>query len=841
MQRRDSLGSTTKIPRLSKGNTRKFRTRRSQTSFSSASDAFAKDESTKGRPDLSVTEMKLRSEKNLDGNQGRSAEVKPASETLVDPFDEGERTLLRPDFEPDEDPEREEVERTEETSERSEVEPREEALYRGMSKSETKSNKWRREPSHPTSTHSSLAKQSNNAMMSSMSPSEEQTVSKAKKSWKYLYDERMASLQAEGLSSSYDQPEITHPDVNFTPCPRNVMSRKASSTSPTRPMSDGITMGASSTFDRLMTSMHKQKGGASSSTRLQPQLTSSSLGLTPPLGATGDISDMFAGVMNGLDELRRDMTKRIDQFDERAHHGRENLRDELTQVKSQARFDQAQLIRNTDQCLAESLAQANKESEEREARMTREIERLLNDHDNTYAHTMTSLEKRLDAKSDLMMRKLDAILNGNNWGERSNPGERSRHVNDGDGTGSNARAQSSRTNYEPRNKERSRAAPSRPGWTNPVPPEADATPETRLPTVPQVSSVPDLTTVSQDTTMYASMFESLNRSLETFITKLSKSTERGERSRRTLKKPKSYKDESDGCIDTWIEVMKLHFEEENLSKKQECSALTSNLEGTALNFVMAKRANERDSARKIFDILLNRFGSGVQGHQAMVKFEKRRQRDDESIDKFLDDLELLRRRSNPDERISERNLAIASKFMDGVKSEELKTMLATHFTLSLDQVPTPDDLRMKSREYLLIKPRAQNRYSNYGNYSGTNTGANSSWYKPRDDMDKRRSCANCGSMDHHVSACSAYKQNMKAIGYFLDDVDATDEDHEEYVSGLIMKYGRRSFFCNLEGHFKSDCTQFWDAVADAKHPRHEEALSGVKASRARLMNDAESR
>ena len=56
-----------------------------------------------------------------------------------------------------------------------------------------------------------------------------------------------------------------------------------------------------------------------------------------------------------------------------------------------------------------------------------------------------------------------------------------------------------------------------------------------------------------------------------------------------------------------------------------------------------------------------------------------------------------------------------------------------------------------------------------------------------------------------------------------------------------MKYGPRCFFCNLEGHFKSDCTQFWDAVADAKHPRHEEALSGVKASRARMMNEAESR
>ena len=123
MQRRDSLGLTTKIPRLSKGSTRKFKIRRSRSSFSSASDVFAEDESTKGQPDLSVSEIKLRSEKNLDGNQGRSAEAAPASETLLAPIDEGERMLIRPDFEPSEDLEREEVEGTEETLERSEVEP----------------------------------------------------------------------------------------------------------------------------------------------------------------------------------------------------------------------------------------------------------------------------------------------------------------------------------------------------------------------------------------------------------------------------------------------------------------------------------------------------------------------------------------------------------------------------------------------------------------------------------------------------------------------------------------------------------------------------------------------
>ena len=101
-------------------------------------------------------------------------------------------------------------------------------------------------------------------------------------------------------------------------------------------------------------------------------------------------------------------------------------------MKPQARVDQAQLILNIDQCLTESLDQANKESEEREVRLTREILRILNDHDNTYAQTMTSLEKKLEAKSDLMMRKIDEILNGSIREERPAPRERSRQANDGD-------------------------------------------------------------------------------------------------------------------------------------------------------------------------------------------------------------------------------------------------------------------------------------------------------------------------------------------------------------------------------------------------------------------------
>ena len=48
--------------------------------------------------------------------------------------------------------------------------------------------------------------------------------------------------------------------------------------------------------------------------------------------------------------------------------------------------------------------------------------------------------------------------------------------------------------------------------------------------------------------------------------------------------------------------MKLDFEEEDFSERQEFSALTSNLEGAALNCVMAKKQYQRDTAEKILKI-----------------------------------------------------------------------------------------------------------------------------------------------------------------------------------------------------------------------------------------------
>ena len=124
---------------------------------------------------------------------------------------------------------------------------------------------------------------------------------------------------------------------------------------------------------------------------------------------------------------------------------------------------------------------------------------------------------------------------------------------------------------------------------------------------------------------------------------------------------------------------------------------------------------EPDTADEFFEILLNRFGSRLKGHQAMMRFEKKRQRNDESIDQVLDDLESLRRKSDPEESTNRRNFSFASKVIDAVKSDDLRTMLATYYTLLKDNATIPEEMRQKSREYMLMKPK---KNSISGNWKG---------------------------------------------------------------------------------------------------------------------------
>ena len=92
--------------------------------------------------------------------------------------------------------------------------------------------------------------------------------------------------------------------------------------------------------------------------------------------------------------------------------------------------------------------------------MTLEIERLLKNHDNTYAQTMTNLKNRLDAKADLMIRKLVELLSSSNQESRSGPRENLRQTADAFRAPRHTEAPPRlRTGFESNQRERFRAVP----------------------------------------------------------------------------------------------------------------------------------------------------------------------------------------------------------------------------------------------------------------------------------------------------------------------------------------------------------------------------------------------
>ena len=370
-----------------------------------------------------------------------------------------------------------------------------------------------------------------------------------------------------------------------------------------------------------------------------------------------------------------DLMTKLNQIDKKLKYSEEDrdlIRKELKYNKHEYLDSYFNLAKATDERLQQMSDKVDATNEERDKNIKKDMQQLKNRYDDVNSQ-LGSLEKRMDTmnrnqaeSSCAIQAKLDAILRNSTSQERP----------------AADRTQGTRVDFvEPqRNKRQSTPLPLNRNAVSIAPTAAKTIMKNGT---SNTTSGPGDSTASSnagpDAMTWASTWEMMNRTLEAFATRNTDSSDRRDgKSRKTFKKPKEFKDDSDGCIDTWVEVMRLHLEQDNLyDERQACTAILSNLEVTALKCVVAKKEEERDTAEKIFEILLNRFGSGMKGHQAMMRFEKRRQRDDESIDRFLDDLQSLRRRSDPEESTNRRNFSIASKFIEGVKSDDLRTMLAT--------------------------------------------------------------------------------------------------------------------------------------------------------------------
>ena len=365
--------------------------------------------------------------------------------------------------------------------------------------------------------------------------------------------------------------------------------------------------------------------------------------MTPLVDNGAALEEALNNIVDSLGGQNEQVSIRMSELERAVHIERESLREEINRNRQEVGRSEKRLKERTDEHIAKNLSRMTREAEQRELRLRDDMEKLIIQQEQYLGTLDTKIDAMMERRTQAIMDRLDGLLSSKSGPKEGEPNSggpsREPKVNFNDhqkrrsygstrGRGSstgyatrdnttwgpNSRASSTgnRQNSNERPTQgthatgrsdsgnRGHASPGRSHVGQGGNTHGDSDCRDAPHTEPLTRCEDTQAGHLRDATAMATAFEPLNRSLETFLTRLSRTNKRSEKSRRVFKKPRCYKDESDGCIDTWIEVMKLHFQEEDLSERQECSALTSNLEGTALNCVMAKKQYQRDTAEKIF-------------------------------------------------------------------------------------------------------------------------------------------------------------------------------------------------------------------------------------------------
>ena len=124
-------------------------------------------------------------------------------------------------------------------------------------------------------------------------------------------------------------------------------------------------------------------------------------------------------------------------------------------------------------------------------------------------------------------------------------------------------------------------------------------------------------------------------------------------------------------VEAWVTMMKIDFDGQQHGNERSCVLiLFTFLHKQAQAWIMQKTDAERHTCEKIFDMLLGRYGDGPSSSAARLQFDVRRQNQGEKIDTYLDNLQGLRIREDPDETVKARNWEISMKFMTGLHDEK---------------------------------------------------------------------------------------------------------------------------------------------------------------------------
>ena len=235
--------------------------------------------------------------------------------------------------------------------------------------------------------------------------------------------------------------------------------------------------------------------------------------MTPLVEKGASIEEALTNIVGSIGEQNEQMSIKISRLERAVHVERESLRQEINRNRQEASRSEKRLKERTDEHLAKNLSQLTREAEQRELRLRDDMEKLRMQQEQTLGTLGTKIDAMMERRTQDITDRLDGLLgsrSGSKNGE-SNSGEPSREPR----VNFNEQQNRRRTYGSTRGRDRSS------GYT---------TGDNR----PRGSNIGGSSTGNRQT--------SNERPAQD--TKLSRTNERSEKSRRVFKKPRCYKDET---------------------------------------------------------------------------------------------------------------------------------------------------------------------------------------------------------------------------------------------------------------------------------------------------------
>ena len=168
---------------------------------------------------------------------------------------------------------------------------------------------------------------------------------------------------------------------------------------------------------------------------------------------------------------------------------------------------------------------------------------------------------------------------------------------------------------------------------------------------------------------------------------------------------------------------------------------------------MNKPAPEINDPEAVLRLLNNRFGTGASKALIRTSFASRMQKPEESLMQYMDALESLRSKGFPDESMATRRYEIMQRFIKGVRSSELNSMLSIKYSDEkfIEDPPTEEQLRFTVHEFNRMREYTQARAKPAVETPEVKEGEllqyTFSLHTPP------KGCFNCGSNSHWLREC----------------------------------------------------------------------------------------